>query len=332
MKHQLALLLMLLSSSIVLFAQNKTIGKVTHFDPACANIIDAQASIEILADGFEWAEGPVWVKNGGFLLFSDVPKNTIHRWKPGEGLSVFLQPSGYTGILPYGNEPGSNGLLINLKGELVTCEHGDRRIAAMPFGLGGKRTLADNYQGMRLNSPNDITQHPNGDYYFTDPPYGMPQKEKDPTRETTWFGVYHIDKTGKVNLVDKTLDRPNGTAVSPDGKTLYVCQSSGSQPYITAYPIAANGKTGKGKVIFDGSKSLKDGKYGIFDGMKVDKQGNIFASGMNGVLILSPEGKPLGQIELGQFTANCGWGDDGSTLYITSDMYLCRVKTKTSGW
>jgi len=323
---------MLLNSSIVLFAQNKTIGKVTHFDPACANIIDAQASIEILADGFEWAEGPVWVKNGGFLLFSDVPKNTIHRWKPGEGLSVFLQPSGYTGILPYGNEPGSNGLLINLKGELVTCEHGDRRIAAMPFGLGGKKTLADNYQGMRLNSPNDITQHPNGDYYFTDPPYGMPQKEKDPTRETTWFGVYHIYKTGKVNLVDKTLDRPNGTAVSPDGKTLYVCQSSGSQPYITAYPIAANGKTGKGKVIFDGSKSLKDGKYGIFDGMKVDKQGNIFASGMNGVLILSPEGNPLGQIELGQFTANCGWGDDGSTLYITSDMYLCRVKTKTSGW
>lgn len=331
MKHQLVFLLLL--SSFTLWSQNKTIGKVTHFDPACAALIDAQASIEIVADGFEWSEGPVWVKNGNYLLFSDVPKNTIHRWKSGEGLSVFLNPSGYTGQLPYGNEPGSNGLLINLKGELVTCEHGDRRIAAMPFQLGGKRTLADNYAGMRLNSPNDITQHPNGDYYFTDPPYGMPQKEKDPTRETTWFGVYHIDKAGKVSLVDKTLDRPNGIAVAPDGKTLYVGQSSGTQPYITAYPIAANGKTGKGKVIFDGSKTMKEGKYGVFDGMKVDKQGNIFAAGMNGVLILSPQGKPLGQIELGQFTSNCGWGDeDGGTLYITSDMYLCKVRTKTGGW
>lgn len=331
MKHQFVLFLLL--CSISLWSQNKTIGKIHHFDPACAALINEQAKIEIIAEGFDWAEGPAWVKNGGYLLFSDVPKNTIYRWKEGEPLAPFLQPSGYTGISPYSDEPGSNGLLINLKGELVTCEHGDRRIAAMPFQGGGKRTLADNFEGKRFNSPNDITQHPiTGDYYFTDPPYGMPKKEKDESRQTPWFGVYRIDPQGKVSLVDKTLDRPNGTAVSPDGKTLYVSQSSGSQPYITAYPIAANGKTGKGKVIFDGSTYLKEGKYGIFDGMKVDKLGNIFASGMGGVLIIAPSGKLLGQIELGQFTANCGWGDDGSTLYITSDMYLCRVKTKTGGW
>lgn len=329
MKKLFVCLLLSISATLI-WGQPKTIGKVHHLDPACAALVDAQAPIEVLSEGFEWAEGPVWVKDGGYLLFSDVPKNTVYRWKTGEALSIFLQPSGYTGRPPYSGEPGSNGLIINQQGELVSCEHGDRRISAMPLQGGGKRTLADNFQGQRFNSPNDIVQHPNGDYYFTDPPYGLPKQEKDTTRETRWFGVYRLNK-GRVSLVDSTLTRPNGAAVSPDGRTLYVGQSDGARPIIAAYPIAADGMPGPGKVFFDATTHLKAGQFGIFDGMKTDKQGNIFAAGKGGVIILHPSGKLLGWIETGLFTANCAWGDDGSTLYLTADMLLCKIKTKTKG-
>lgn len=317
--------------SIVTFAQNKTIGQIIRLDPALDNLIDKEAKIEVLGEGFVWSEGPVWIKNGGYLLFSDVPANTVYKWKAGEKITEFLKPSGYTGIMPYGDEPGSNGLTINNLGQLVSCEHGDRRISAMPLDIGGKRTLADNFQGKRFNSPNDIVQKSNGDYYFTDPPYGMPKKENDPSRETPLFGVYRIGKNGVVSLIIKDLTRPNGLAFSPDEKTLYVAQSDPDRAYLMSYPVLADGKVGKGKILFDATPMVKEGLKGLPDGLKIDKKGNIFTTGPGGVLVISPAGKLLGRIETGEATANCAFGNDGSTLYITADMYLLRLQTKTVG-
>lgn len=317
-------------TSYVGISQQKTIGEVVRLDPAIDELIDKDAKIEVLGEGFEWSEGPAWVKKGGYLLFSDVPKNIIYKWKEGEGISEFLKPSGYTGIMPYGNEPGSNGLIINNLGQLVACEHGDRRVSAMPLDIGGKRTLADNHNGKRFNSPNDVVQKSNGDYYFTDPPYGLPQKENDPTRETGLFGVYRIGKDGKVTLLVKDMTRPNGLAFSPDEKILYVAQSDPEQAIIKAFNVKADGTLDAGRIFFDATAMGKQGLSGLPDGLKIDKKGNLFATGPGGVLVISPSGKLLGRIDTKQATANCAFDQDG-TLYITADMYLCRIKTKVKG-
>jgi gluconolactonase len=310
--------------------QSKTIGQLVTVDPRFGDLISPDAKIEVLADTFAWSEGPVWVKDGGFVLFSDIPNNTIFKWKESEGLSIFLKPSGYTGRLPYSREPGSNGLIINKNGQLVACEHGDRRISAMPLQRGGKRTLTDNYQGKRFNSPNDIVQRSNGDYYFTDPAYGLPNREKDSTRENSVMGVYRLSNDGKVSLL---LDQiwPNGLAFSPDEKILYVGHSDPDKPIVYAYPVNADGSLGSGRIFFDCTVLKAQGLVGAPDGMKVDQKGNLFTTGPKGILVIDPAGKLLGRIETNQPTANCAWGDDGSTLYITANNYLCRIKTKTKG-
>ncbi|MBA4852929.1 SMP-30/gluconolactonase/LRE family protein [Emticicia sp. BO119] len=327
----LVLFASIITMSYTATAQQKTLGKVNRLDAALDNLIDKDAKIEILSEGYDWAEGPAWVKDGNYLLFSDVPANTVYKWKEGEETKPFLKPSGYTGLGVYSDEPGSNGLIINKDGMLVSCEHGDRRISVMPLTVGGKRTLADNYMGKRFNSPNDIVQKSNGDYYFTDPPYGLMKKADDPTRETELFGVYRRATNGTVTLIVKDLTRPNGLAFSPDEKTLYVAQSDPDKAYIMAYPVLADGKVGKGKLLYDATPMVKEGLQGLPDGLKIDKKGNIFTTGPGGILILTPEGKLLGRIETGVPTANCAWGNDGSTLYITADMYLLRIQTKTVG-
>ncbi|GAB3889592.1 SMP-30/gluconolactonase/LRE family protein [Spirosoma agri] len=315
-----------------------TIGQVVRLDPRIDKLIPKDAQIEVLSSGFAWTEGPVWVKNqdaaaGNYLLFSDVPQNTIFKWTEKEGVTPFLKPSGYTGTGTYGDEPGSNGLTIDGKGRLIACEHGDRRVTAMPLdGIGGKRTLADTYNGKRFNSPNDVVAHTNGSYYFTDPPYGMPKKEKDPSRETEGFGVYRIAQNGAVSMIVGDLTRPNGIALSPDEKTLYVAQSDPSRPVIMAYAVQPDGSVSKGRVVFGADGLKKQNLEGGFDGMKVDRDGNLWATGPGGVLVLSPAGDFLGHIKIGGATANCAWGDNGSTLYITADMYLCRIKTTAKGW
>jgi gluconolactonase len=322
-----------------------TIGTIVRTDPRLDKLIPKDARVEVLASGFTWTEGPLWIKAAknekeGYLLFSDVPQNTIFKWTAEDGVTPFLKPSGYTGLGPYSDEPGSNGLTLDVAGRLVAAEHGDRRISALSLdGSGGKITLADNYEGKRFNSPNDVVAHSNGSYYFTDPPYGMPKKEKDPSQETGVFGVYRIapvaksDKGGKgtVSLVVSDLTRPNGIALSPDEKTLYVAQSDPDNPLVMAYSVLSDGAVGKGRVVFGGDGMKKQGLSGGFDGMKVDKAGNLWVTGGNGVLVLSPAGEFLGHINLGGATANCAWGDDGSTLYITADMYLCRLKTTAMG-
>ncbi|TAE33415.1 MAG: SMP-30/gluconolactonase/LRE family protein [Cytophagales bacterium] len=314
-----------------------TIGRIVRLDPRLDKLIPKDAQIEVLASGFVWAEGPVWIKQGNYLLFSDVPQNTVFRWSEADGLTTFLKPSGYTGTGPYSDEPGSNGLTLDAQGQLVSCEHGDRRVSIMPLTGGGKRTLADNFEGRRFNSPNDVAVHSNGSYYFTDPPYGLAKKEADPTRETPLFGVYRATlaengKTASIALVVNDLTRPNGIAFSPDEKVLYIAQSDPARPVIMAYPMQPDGSAGKGRVLFDAMPLLKQNLPGLPDGLKTDRDGNIWSTGPGGVLVIAPDGTLLGRIDTGQATANCGWGDNGQTLYITADGYLCRIKTSARGW
>ncbi len=306
-----------------------------YVDKSFEQLIARDAVIEVLAGGFVWTEGPVWSRERGSLLFSDVPKNTIFEWKEKGGIAVFLNPSGYTGIGVYSDEPGSNGLMIDSKGNLVACEHGDRRVSSMSLVKGGKRTISDSYQGKRLNSPNDVAEHPvSKEVYFTDPPYGLAKKADDPTRELNVCGVYRVKGTGGTELLIPGLTRPNGLAFSPDGKTLYVAVSDPEKAVVMSYPVLENGGVGEGKVFFDATPMVKQGMPGLPDGLKTDSRGNIWTTGPGGVLVLSPSGKLLGRIETGRPTANCAWGDDGSTLYITAQSYLCRIRTqaKGAGW
>ena len=299
---------------------------IERLDPALDAILDPAAKIETLCTGLDWAEGPVWDEKEKRLLFSDVPRNTIYQWKEGDTeATVFMKPSGYTGVVNYSAEPGSNGLAIDEKGQLYCCEHGDRRISYLTPG-GGKRTLADNFNGKRFNSPNDLTIAHNGDVYFTDPPYGLPEREKDTKfRELPFNGVYRVTRQGVVSLVTRDLDRPNGVALSPDNKTLYVAQSHGPAPIIMAYPLKADGSIEGGKIFFN-CKDLKG--PGAPDGIKVDAKGNVFSTGPGGCLILSPEGKLLGRILCGRPTANVAFGENGTRLYLTSDDRILRVAVK----
>ncbi|HEY2934612.1 MAG TPA: SMP-30/gluconolactonase/LRE family protein [Acidobacteriota bacterium] len=306
-----------------------TLGKLVQEDPRFYELIASEAKIEVLASGFEWSEGPVWIKDGGYLLFSDIPRNSIMKWQEGKGLSLFMKPSGYTGVVDYGREPGSNGLTVDPQGRLTLCEHGDRRISRLERD-GGKRTLVDNYQGKRLNSPNDLIYKSNGDLYFTDPPYGLPQQADDPRRELQVFGVYRFSVDGKLTLLTSEMTRPNGLAFSPDEKTLYVAQSDPKKAIWMAFPVKSDGTLDKGR-LFSDVTSMVDQYPGLPDGMKVDRGGNLFATGPGGVHVFAPDGKRVGRIDTGQKTANCAWGEDGSVLYITADKYLCRVKTKTRG-
>ncbi len=343
------LLSLLLLSALQSFSQSPhgypAIGQIIRLDPRLDRLLPADARIEVLASGFIWSEGPIWVPDsvttanlaGGFLLFSDVPANTVFKWTERGGVEPFLKPSGYTGLGTYSEEPGSNGLTLDRQGRLIFCEHGDRRVSAMPLRGGGKITLADRYEGHRFNSPNDVVSHSDGSFYFTDPPYGLPNRENAPSRETSLFGVYRIapsrnGQAGAVSLVIPDLTRPNGIALSPDEKLLYIGQSDPARPVIMAYPLRADGTVGPGRVLFDGSPLNRQGLPGAFDGLKVDRAGNLWATGPGGIVVLSPAGELLGRISTGEATANVAWGDDGQTLYITADMYLCRVRTTTKGF
>jgi gluconolactonase len=258
-------------------------------------------------------------------LFSDVPRNTIYEWREGmKEAQVFMKPSGYTGVAAYGREGGSNGLAFDAKGQLVLCEHGDRRLSYLT-PEGGKRTLTDHYQGKRFNSPNDLAIAKNGTIYFTDPPYGLPSKDQEKFRELDFHGVYRVGSDGVAHLLTKELDRPNGVALSPDETILYVAQSHAPQPVIMAYPVKENGDLGAGKVFFD-TKGLSG--PGAPDGIKVNAQGIVFSTGPGGVLILDAKGKLLGRILCGRATANVAFGPGEKSLFITSKDRLLRIKLR----
>jgi gluconolactonase len=321
-------------------------GKVERLDPALDALVDPNAQVEFLGEGYIWSEGPVWVPKGGFLLFSDVPNNVVHKYKDGEGVTVFLKPSGYIGTARPGgrtasggvDEIGSNGLTLDAQGRLILCQHGDRAVARIDADLtAGKpeskfTILADRWDGKRFDSPNDVVVHSSGAIYFTDPPYGLEKGGDVSTREIDFSGVYRIAPDGKVTMVTRAMTKPNGLAFSPDEKTLYVGQSDRAAPLWRAFPVNDNGSLGEGRVFFDATPLAQAGKAGAPDGFKIDSKGNMFATGPGGVLVISPEGKHLGTISTGDLTANCAFGgDDGTTLYITSNTRLCRIKLKTKG-
>jgi len=311
----------------------ETVGSVERIDSRLDDLVPQDAVLEVLASGFEWSEGPLWVGDG--VLFSDIPNNAVYRWSEEDGLMLYLQPSGYTGTDERGGEAGSNGLILNAEGGLVLAQHGDRRIAQMSAPLDAPvpeyETLADRYDGQRFNSPNDLVYHSSGTLYFTDPPYGLSRGESDPQKELSFQGVYRLGTDGNVTLLDSTLTRPNGIAFSPDEKTLYVANSDPQNPVWIAYDVTENGLLANRRVFFDAAHLAAEGRPGLPDGLKVDVGGNLFATGPGGVLVLSPDGTHLGTLNTGQATSNCAFGEDGAALFVTADMHLLRVKLSTTG-
>lgn len=303
---------------------------VVRLDPRLDRLIDPGARAELIGKGFGWAEGPVWIpREGGYLLFSDVARNRIHRWSRAGGLTVFMRSSGYTGVAPYGREPGSNGLTLDRDGDLLLAEHGDRRIARLDWN-GGKRTLADAYLGRRFNSPNDLVVRRDGDVYFTDPIFGLPGRADDERRELDLCGVYRWSRrTGEVTLLTAELSRPNGLAFSPDERTLYVANADPARALWMAYPILPEGALGPGTVLHDVTHLVRPGTT-VPDGLKVDRDGVLFASGPGGVHVLLPDGTELGRIEIPGPT-NLAWGEDGSALYVTAGDAVFRLPTRTRG-
>lgn len=305
--------------------------RVERLDAALDALIAPDATLELLATGFSWAEGPVWRKAHNDLLFSDVPRNTIYRWQPGIGITPFLRPAGFTGPNPPGRELGSNGLTLDLNGAVVMADHGNRQIARLNDTLFTKVTLADRINGKRFNSPNDLVYATNGDVFFTDPPFGLKGLNDDPAKELTVNGVYRLTPSGTLSLLTDDLRFPNGIALSPDERTLYVSNADARRAIWMAYDLAANGTLSRPRVFFDATSLAQSGRRGVPDGMRVDMNGNVFATGPGGVLIFSPQGKHLGTIVTGQPTANCAFGDDGSMLYITANDRLFRVRLRTNG-
>ncbi len=305
-----------------------TTGSVIYKDAKLEKLIPKTAKIEVIGSGFQHIEAPVWVADSSMLLFSDTKAGIIYRWQEGKGATKFLEHTGFTGRLPYGEEPGSNGLAVTKNGLLLICEHGDRRLAGFPLnGKFGMRTVTDNYQGKRYSSPNDVVVKADGTIYLTDPPYGLPMKENDPIKEVLVNGVYKVGQNGTSALIISDLVYPNGLAFSPDEQLLYVSVSDKIHPQIMSYPVKKDGTVGKGKIFFDASGLPKQQEEETTDGLKVDGEGNVWASGPGGVLVIDKTGKLLGTITTGEVVSNCTWGDGSSVLYITAGAFLYRIKT-----
>ena len=308
----------------------RTIGQIDRFDAAFDTLVPSGAEIEVLAEGFSWSEGPVWVPQQQCILFSDIPNNRIHRWSETDGLTIYMEPSGYTSPEPFnGPEPGSNGLTLDHEGRLVLCCHGDRAIKRQEKD-GRIEVLATHFQGQRFNSPNDLVYHSSGDLYFTDPAYGLPKSFKDPAREMDWCGVFRLTPQGDVLLATDAMSIPNGLVFSPDENILYIGQSDHKVPVWRAFEVGGDGTLGPPHDFFDASEWI-DKLPGSPDGMTVDQSGHVWATGPGGVLVITPSGKMIGRINTGERTSNCTFGDDGSTLYMTVDSYLCRLRTQARG-
>lgn len=307
----------------------KTIGTIERLDPALDNIISSGAKAEIIAEGYTWSEGPVWIEKEKMLLFSDVPENKVYKWTEIKGAELYLTPSGFTGDSTRSPEPGANGLLL-LNDSLILCQHGDRQVAKMNASLTDPKPsytpLAGSYQSKRLNSPNDVAYRSNGDLFFTDPPYGLADQDKDVEKEATINGVYKVSASSVVSLLVDSLTRPNGIAFFPGQKKFLVANSD---PYKAIwYEFEMGQDSVKSARIFYDATSNTATEKGLPDGLKIDSKGNVFATGPGGVWIFDSTGKALGRIKLPEASANCAFSSDEKTLYITADMYLLRVKMR----
>jgi len=322
--------------------ENSTPLKVDRLDAKIDTIVSADATIERVATGFTWVEGPIWIP-AGYLLFAEITSNSIRKVTPDGTVSIFMQPSGYKGTAPYGGkEPGSNGMTLDAKGRLTVAGHAHRDVWRLESvdPKAQVTVLADSYQGKKLNSPNDVVYRADGSLYFTDPPYGLPtQGDDDPIKELQVNGVYRIPKAldqkpgaeperDQLQLLVKDLPRPNGIAFSPDEKYLYV---DNSQPkrFWMRYRVKEDGSLTDAKLFYD---ATSDPRAGSPDGMKVDRLGNVYSTGPGGVWIFSPEGKALGTIIVPEITSNVNWGGaDRKTLYITASSSIYRVTLKVPG-
>ena len=306
---------------------------VTRLDPGLDAVVDAAAPVETLGEGYRWAEGPVWVRRRNWLLFSDVPGNTIWRWREKQGLDIFLRPSGLAGPVPAAfHEAGANGLAIDPRGRLVMADSGNRAIARLDLDSRRKRIVVDRFEGKRFNSPNTVFVARNGAIYFTDPPYGLKDQNASPLRELDFQGLFRLDPDGGLHLLDRSHRRPNGLALSPDERTLYLALSDETRPEILAYPLDPGGDIGMPRLFCDMRAAQAAGGAGLPDGMVTDRAGRLFATGPGGVHVLTPEGKRLGVISTGKAIANCCFGGaDGKTLFLTSHDMLARIRMRTAG-
>jgi gluconolactonase len=307
-------------------------GSIERLSPELDLIIAPGTLPEILAEGFDWSEGPLWLPEQKKVIFSDIPNNSIFEWSESQGLKLYLKPSGYTSTLPRGGEAGSNGLLLDGEGQLILCQHGDRRIARMNAPLDASaaayETIAGSWKGKRFNSPNDAVYSSNGRLYITDPAYGMELGFEDPRRDMDFTGVFLITPDGKVSLQTDRLSAPNGIGLSPDESSIYVANSGGSSgPVWMEYKLAKDGTLQKESLFYDAS-AASDSLRGAPDGLVVRDDGIIFATGPGGVWVFTPTGKHLGIILTGQATSNCTLDAKNRYLYITADMYLMRIRLR----
>ena len=319
----LKIIILLLNLNLV--SQDKYIGSVERLSPEINNLIEKNARIEILANGFEWSEGPVWSSQLNSVLFSDVPENVIYSWNEDKGLGVFTRPIGYSGEVPNLKKAGTNGLTIDADGNLIICMHGDRKITKIEQLNTNKRaTVVNSFDGNLLNSPNDLVYDSKGNLYFTDPPYGLLEGDDDKLKEIPFNGVYKLSPNGDIEVLIKNLTRPNGISISNDEKTLYVANSDNSNAIIMEYELSEFGVKNP-QIFFDGNElARKD--VGLFDGLKVHPTGNVFATGPGGVLVIKENGDHIGTIRTEVKTANCAFDENFQYLYMTSDMYLTRIK------
>lgn len=320
------------TETTVTITKDSTFGKVEIYDLAAFASIDSTATIELVGKNYSWSEGPVWVAEKQMLLFSDVITNTIYQWKNGDTPIVYLTPSGYTDTAKRDGENGSNGLALDNSGRLIMCQSGNRVVARMNAPLDKPApnftVLSSNYNGKKFNSPNDLVASKTDNIYFTDPVYGLPKQENDPARELPFEGVYKIDKAGKTILLIDSIPRPNGVALSLDEQILYVASSDNVKPCWYAYNLDSGGNIVSGGKLLE-ANAIKEKaiiKQGP-DGLKVDKNGNIFSSGPDGINIISPAGKRIALIKVYQRpTSNCAFNEKKDMLYFTADDLVLKIK------
>jgi gluconolactonase len=309
------------------------VAKIDRWDPAMDAIVPEDWKVEKLAEGFGWAEGPIWVKNGGYLLFTDVPGNKMWKWSEKNGLEKFLDPSGAANPDPkIWREAGANGITILDQDHIVFADTGSRAIMKLNLATKVKTPVAQIFDGKRFSSPNDVIRTKSGVLFFTDPPYGFAKGDDEPSKEIPFNGVYRLGTDGTVSVVDEEFHRPNGVALSPDERTLYVTQSDPKKAIIKSYALDEKGNvTGAGKLFADLTDLVSKDAPGLPDGLTVATDGTIFTSGPGGIVVLSKDGKRLGRIGDGKATANCKFGDEGKTLYLTSHDMLARIRLNVKG-
>jgi len=310
----------------------KTVGRIHRLSPKLDAVIAPDAEIQQLADGFIWTEGPVWVRDGAYLVFSDVPGNVMYRWSEADGVSEVLNPSGYDGPPTDAfAEPGQNGMALDAAGFLLACDHGNRALARIDLKTRKKTLLLERWQGKRFNSPNDLAVARTGAIYFTDPTYGLKGRNSSPLRELDFNGVYRLAPDGTLELLDADLTFPNGIALSPDQSRLYVSVSDPDAPKLVVYDLGPDGLPTAKALFFDAMPLRAAGGPGLPDGLCLDTDGRLYATGPGGVLVLTPDAELIGVIETGTAIANCAFGEDGSTLFLASNHTLARVRLKTTG-